>query len=1506
MVSRLPSFLALFTAALLSAAAAASAQTYTTRPESGLLTNPPLAASFASVNLIADQGINRNATGSATPAQLQAISGFAVSTEFNLGTGAAFTSKDSFHQVHNFKHFTAANRSIRFTTTNNTNSNNSSGASTTSNILAVSGPNGVYLGAVGGSWISHEITFGQLTDPAAVDRNAAFVTSATGQVFATRAAGLIISNVQAGRSFQAIFFGTAGQPLATLTGTAVANGEEIFFGYDAGPDSNNWIQRVLITGANGGTNAGLDDVGFAPIQLVAPATLSFAAVRQRIAANSTGGAELIAADPLYTSRIASIGNAAQNLWNSLNKSPSRTQLWSDAPITSSSDTITEQFRRLLTMSVGYATNGSSVQGNAALLEDIVGALEWLNANHYSSTRPFYGNWFPWHLGAPLNVVSIFACIHDGVAPSRRTALYNAYATAIDYYQSTAGPTWANTGANRVWRARIDVGLGAALESNTRLAAGRDKLSTVLPYVTSGDGFYQDGSFIQHNTHAYTGGYGAYLIRDLASLLATLANSTWQVTDPNLSNVYRWAEEAYDPVMFRAAIMDMTRGRDVSRSGGDRSVGHVVLAAIARIAQFAPPEEAARFRSLVRGALLSDAQRDFLSNAETIGDMQVVRPILEDAALPPRPPLVGLRIFAGMDRVVHQRSDWAYGLSLSSKRISKYESINRENLAGWHQGDGAGYLYNGDLAHYSHAYWPTVDPYRLAGTTVDTKVRTAEEADSARDPRTTKSWVGGSSTQGLYGAAGMDHEAHLSDLRARKSWFFFDDEIVFLGAAITTSASNPRTIETVVENRLLQAPGSNGAPVLSVNGAAQSTTLGWSTTFAAANHAHLAVPMQAGYGNADVGYYFPQATPLKAKRESRTGTWQQINELFGSSSSITRNYLTFWIDHGSQLTGNGASYAYAMLPGKTAAQTAAYAAAPDIEILANTSTVQAVRDTSLGVTALNFWTDAIVAAAGFSSNRRASLTVWQQDDQLHLGLADPTQEQTGSIIVELPFGSSSVLQADPAITVLQLFPTIRLSVAVAGTRGRSLEASFSLQTIGANPDVAQTAPGTPLLIDALANDSAASGELALVSVTTPTSGSASIVDGKIRYVPAPNFTGLASFQYTVAAGAAQASAQVTVTVEAGPVSIAAVSASSFQEPNSPDKVIDGELDGEISRWSAQGLGEWIELDLASPHKVDAVNVAVYRGDTRRAHFELVGSLDGATWTTLFSGSSSGTALGFERIEIPNTWSRYVRLVGYGHTPNGSTTVGLWNSFAEIQILTAANLAPVAPLLAATIPVNGSATLLPLAAASDPDLGPDPLALISWTAANAGAVVRNGNSLIYTPPANFVGTANFTYTVSDGGLSATGQGRVDVGFARSYESFAQLRFSPLQLTDPAVSGPDADPDGDGLSNRLEHALGLDPLNANPQAIESGFDETDGRRLAILFTRASAATDVTIRVQASSDLATWTDLAVSANGSATQNLGAHAVSETGSHPTEVVVVDSVTSDSLQRRFLRLLLEP
>ncbi|MFD2330941.1 polysaccharide lyase family 8 super-sandwich domain-containing protein [Cohnella sp. GCM10020058] len=508
----------------------------------------------------------------------------------------------------------------------------------------------------------------------------------------------------------------------------------------------------------------------------------------------TGGTGYDTQDPDIAFKLNAV---SQTSWASMDKSSGRTFLWSDMASTTNSSQITNAYGRLRGMALAYRTYGSSVYGDQALKADIVGALDWMYANRYNENKAEYDNWWDWEIGTPLQLNDIVTLMYDDLTS---TQIQN-YTNAVGHF--SPDPTRVNkpfqfvsTGANRAWMCMV-VGLRAVLiKSNTDLTAASDALDPLFDYVTSGDGFYEDGSFIQHNIYAYNGSYGASLLQQLVNVLYLLDGSDWEPTSSGLANVYQWVYDSYEPFIYKGAMMDMTRGRSISRNyETDHSVGQGIIASLVRLSQAAPTADAQRLKAMVKYWIQSDTTLNFFRSVDLSVAVQA-KAIMADSGVVPRGELTGAKVFAGMDQAVTQRPGYAFGVSMSSSRIGTYEYTNNENLKGWYTGAGMTYLYNDDLQQYS-SFWPTVNKYRLPGTTVDTRTRTDGEGGGYLS---SKAWAGGSELLGQYAAAGMDYQDYGTTLTAKKSWFMFDDEIVALGAGI--NSTDGRTIETTVENRML--------------------------------------------------------------------------------------------------------------------------------------------------------------------------------------------------------------------------------------------------------------------------------------------------------------------------------------------------------------------------------------------------------------------------------------------------------------------------------------------------------------------------------------------------------------------------------------------------------------------------------------------------------------------------------------------------------------------------------
>jgi hypothetical protein len=147
---------------------------------------------------------------------------------------------------------------------------------------------------------------------------------------------------------------------------------------------------------------------------------------------------------------------------------------------------------------------------------------------------------------------------------------------------------------------------------------------------------------------------------------------------------------------------------------------------------------------------------------------------------------------------------------------------------------------------------------------------------------------------------------------------------------------------------------------------------------------------------------------------------------------------------------------------------------------------------------------------------------------------------------------------------------------------------------------------------------------------------------------------------------------------------AVSAST-NDGNLPANAVDGSLS---TRWSGNGDGAWLQLDLGAMHTVGYVRVASYSGNTRSNIFDVQVAVTSGAWTTVWSGQSSGTTTALETFDFPDAAARWVRYLGHGNTVNG------WNSVNEIEVWGVGTTSPTpTPTATPTTPPRATPTPTP---------------------------------------------------------------------------------------------------------------------------------------------------------------------------------------------------------------------
>ncbi len=761
-----------------------------------------------------------------------------------------------------------------------------------------------------------------------------------------------------------------------------------------------WSRRTFLSTAAAAAAA----VALSPSAHAADPADEFETLRLRWLDLQLGSGFDAGAEP-YAGKLAETGTLARAFRASM--AATTASLWPDAPFDPPAG-ISQSYGRLWTMTQAYVQPGTGLTGDEELLADVLRGLDHLSATVYRAGAPRYGNWWEWQIGSPRLLMDIVAALHPRLGAERIAAA----CAAVDHFVPDSvlrNYTGTSTGANRVDLCR-SVALRGVLGANpAKIALARDALSPVFPYVTQGDGLYADGSFVQHTWVAYSGTYGQVMLDGLGRLFSLLAGSTWAVTDPDRQIVLDSVEKAYAPFVYDGLMMDSVNGRAISRGhlkNDDRRImrsdhfhGQGVIAAIALLAGGASAAERDRWHARVKGWIERDTVSPVLA-ARQFGVADLARlHAVAASPVPAAPEPTGHRLFPAMDRAVHRRPGWAASIAMASNRITYYECGNGENPRGWHTGAGMlSWWAPGRGDQYTDWFWPTVDPYRLPGTTVSTK-RLADRAGGEWGaPRPAVRWVGGT-TDGEYAAVGQHLKGLGSTLEARKSWFCAADAVVCLGAGITATDGVP--VETVVDNRLL---GEGGTQAFTAGD-------GW---------AHL-----EGHG----GWVFPRgAGNLRTLREDRTGAWSDINTA-GSTERRTRRYQTLWLDHGTDPVA--ASYVYLLMPDASPRALAARAADPDwLNVLDNTAERQAIAVPSLGLTAANLWQAGTVGPLTVTAP--ASVLVRRRRSVLDLRVSEPLR--TGQAL-ELVWNRPvrRVVRHDPSVEVLATGSSLRLRI-TPGTGG----------------------------------------------------------------------------------------------------------------------------------------------------------------------------------------------------------------------------------------------------------------------------------------------------------------------------------------------------------------------------------------------------------------------------------------------------------------------------------------
>ncbi|HCX1241811.1 TPA: polysaccharide lyase 8 family protein [Staphylococcus aureus] len=590
-------------------------------------------------------------------------------------------------------------------------------------------------------------------------------------------------------------------------------------------------------------------------------------------------------NPDMKKKFEATENEAKKLLSEMKTESGRTYLWeSSKDIDTKSADMTRTYRNIekIAEAMNHPKTTLKNDENKKKLKD---ALEWLHKNAYgkdpdkkvadlktnfSKSAPQKNtnlNWWDYEIGTPKSLTNTLILLNGDISSDEKkkyTAPIKTFAPKSDEILSSVGKAEPAKGGNLVDIAKVKL-LESIIEEDKDMTKNSiDSFNKVFTYVQSNstgkerNGFYKDGSYIDHQDVPYTGAYGVVLLEGISQMMPMIKETPFKETSQNDTILKSWIDDGFMPLIYKGEMMDLSRGRAISRENEtSHSASVTVMKSLLRLSDAMDESTKAKYKKIVKTLVKSDSsykQNDYLSSYSDISKMKA---LMEDSTLSTNDLTQQLKIYNDMDRVTYHNKDldFAFGLSMTSKNVARYESINNENLKGWHTGAGMSYLYNSDVKHYRDNFWATADMKRLAGTT------TLDNEEPKENKNSDKTFVGGTKFDDQHASIGMEFENQDKTLTAKKSYFILNDKIVFLGTGIknTDSSMNP---VTTIENRK-----ANGYTLYTDD--KQTTN--------SDNQETNSVFLESTDTKKNIGYHFLNKSKINVKKESHTGKWSEINK-----------------------------------------------------------------------------------------------------------------------------------------------------------------------------------------------------------------------------------------------------------------------------------------------------------------------------------------------------------------------------------------------------------------------------------------------------------------------------------------------------------------------------------------------------------------------------------------------------------------------------------------------------
>lgn len=539
--------------------------------------------------------------------------------------------------------------------------------------------------------------------------------------------------------------------------------------------------------------------------------------------------------------------------------------------------------RMKEMAQAYVNPESGFYENEELFTKTVSAL-----GYWNTANPKCDNWFENDIRAPKAIGETLILLRYG----KNRVPDELEDSLLEYNGKT--PDSQPAGSNKSDIATHYLYRGCLTENKELVNHAVNQVFVSLECVSLGnEGIQYDYSMHSHGPQLYIGGYGEELLKGVINIPSYTAGTAYELSNNQRHVLYKFTNDVYMESIRGHWMFYNVMGRSVARKSSIDKKG-IMVDLLGKLKAIDPEHE-----------------QDYDRHIRTLNGEGY-----EGVEKKVRHYYIG-------DYMSVQAPGYSANVRLSSKRTSKAEHGNNENLKSFFMSDGStDVAINGD--EYLNIF-PVWDWARVPGVTNPymTEIPIPEGWGIPGESDFSGGLTDGK--DGLSGFAMVYNQYNNVKMTANKGYFFIDDKIVCLGNSISSEMAE--NINTTVEQcrKIGDIWCSDAGSVKKVlgKGLENAKYVDW-------------------IWHRNIGYVFPDNDKvICAKEEKRTGNWNEIS-LGSTGGTETMDVMTIYFDHGSKpQNGDLNKYSYIIVPNVTDYTNMRTYAEGNINIAANNATVQAV-------------------------------------------------------------------------------------------------------------------------------------------------------------------------------------------------------------------------------------------------------------------------------------------------------------------------------------------------------------------------------------------------------------------------------------------------------------------------------------------------------------------------------------------------------------------------------------